>query len=340
MWTSRQDPGQQHFPAELLSGVGGEVRRLVTQPGDGQHDGPYSKEREVRLEKMRYIAKAIAADLSADPNVLAVWLIGSAARGNIWEGSDIDIQVLVRRVENRFSYRRINDEDVLLKFLTESEIEKLLFEEKSDPALCGFRSSVPLYDRDGILARLKPQAGTLRRTDEEYRHEALERVEEMYEDWHRAVKSHTIGDRCGLSLYLTGTVAGLVGVWFALDKTPMRTYTPYDDVICLLPRELQDRMGGCIGSSETCLETRYRLLEETVQMMTDRVAKRYGQEISRVIGTAPKTYDEVQRALGSGIPRELFVTLSGKGLVSISTRKVRIGPSTFLEEVYSAPTIP
>lgn len=290
----------------------------------------------MRLEKMRLIAKAVAADLSRDPNVLAVWLIGSVARGNIREGSDIDIQALVREVRNRFSYRRINDENVLLKFLTRPEVEKLLFEEKSDPALCAFQSSLPLYDGDGILAELKARAEGLPRPEEEYRYETLERLEEMYEDWHRAVKSHTIGDPSGLCRYLTGTVAGLVGVWYALGRIPMWTYTPYEDVLRLLPRELGDRMRTCIGASEKDLETRYKLLEDTVQMMTDSVAERYGQEIAQVIGEEANTYDEVQRALGSGLPRELLVALSEKGLVGISVREVRIGPSAFFEEVYSA----
>lgn len=292
---------------------------------------------KARLEGMRLIARAMASELARKPSVLGAWLIGSVARGNIWEGSDIDLQVMVERVVKRIECRRINDETIITKFLTKAEIYRSVFEDEDDPVICGIRDCIILHDPNGWVTGLKWHAEQTSRPRRRSLGEMVERLEETWESWQGARKAKVRGDRPALALALTCIVRSLMGLLYALEGIRMPSYATTEENLARLPGPEAKALMDCLGITRLGLGARFERLTGMLTEATEKISRIYGDEIARFLDGREMTYREIEKELGAGIPIQLTRALAEEGVISVTRRPVMMLRTTFYEEVYSTP---
>ena len=289
-----------------------------------------------RLQKMRNLANDMVSDFSKRPDVEAVWFIGSVARGNIWEGSDIDLQVMVKKLGNRIEYRKIDNEDIITKFYTKNEIEKAIFEDEEDPIILAIRDSIILYDPEEYLATLQRktrQISSRRRSLEEI----IERLEEALESWQGCVKAHRRKDHPALVHRITRMTPDIIGLFYALKRIPIPNYNSTQENLEKLPIDIAQDLIDCLGLTGLSPETRFETLQDLLDRATRTVAQEYGRELAQFIGDREMTFNDLEGKLGAGPPRQLVEILSVKGIISTNQRPVLIGGTTHYEEMYSTP---
>lgn len=112
------------------------------------------------------LARRVAQDLLEErgDDILAVGIMGSVALGETSQFSDIDMIVITRRRDPEGWQQRIVD-GILVSGLqmTREEAERSVTTPNLDlpEILSGWRSVLPIHDPDGILARLKEEAGSV-----------------------------------------------------------------------------------------------------------------------------------------------------------------------------------
>ncbi len=310
------------------------------QPSNGNNDPEGEPADRGRLERMRLIARAAASDLADRPGVLAVWLIGSVYRGNIWKGSDIDLQVMVKKVRRRIECRRIDGEDIIVKFVTRNQLERSILGDGDDPVICAMRDSTILHDPHGYVARLKMHAAQACLSRSTKLAETIERLEETWEDWQRADKAYCKGDQPALALRVTCITGSMMGLLYALEGIRIPSYTPTEENLARLADTERQGLRDCLGVTGLGLEARFEQLTNMLDKATERIAQVYGEDIARLVKGREMTQRDIEEELGAGLPRQLVKVLVEKGLLSMSRRPIEISGTAFYEEVYSTPPNP
>lgn len=113
--------------------------------------------------KARAVARAVAAEYSKR-GTRAVLLAGSWVRGDAHRHSDIDLWILGRRRDSEALWR---EPFVVSISHTTETAERRKFREpgRLGGVIPGWRLAIPLYDPDGIAARLKSEARRFRWND-------------------------------------------------------------------------------------------------------------------------------------------------------------------------------
>jgi predicted nucleotidyltransferase len=112
-----------------------------------------------RTEKERALA-VLLEELRADPEVTAVFLFGSHARGEDRPDSDIDLLVIARGPFHKTVARRAGVEFEVFRNNPEDTVA--FWRANRDDFESFWRDARPLFDREGTVARMTAAAASVR----------------------------------------------------------------------------------------------------------------------------------------------------------------------------------
>ncbi len=190
------------------------------------------------LREKRSIAKKVAQDLKRDfgANLLAVGLRGSVARGTAEKFSDIDLLVVLQKLEETpLTYKIIDNTYCSLNFETRaSALSKLREPHPELPeTLGGFTKIRAIYDPGGLLLRLEEEA---RRVPSNVFQESAElALIHSFEDFCRAKNAFLKKDNIVLKDNIhnithsaASVVASLNEKGFASDREIFKSYKKFE----------------------------------------------------------------------------------------------------------------
>jgi predicted nucleotidyltransferase len=113
-----------------------------------------------KIEEKRRALTVFLGELRADPEVMAVFVFGSHARGDDRPDSDIDLLVIAAGAFRKTVTRR---DGVEFEIFRNNPADTVAFWRAHRDDFDGFwRDAKPLFDRDGTVALLSAAAATIR----------------------------------------------------------------------------------------------------------------------------------------------------------------------------------
>ena len=235
-------------------------------------------------KRLRAIAEQLARRILRERgDVVAIAIVGSVARGEARAGSDLDIDVVVRRGRGNHVSAVVDGTIVSLSFTPRSAFARQFGEATGWLAqrLGGLRADV-LYDPGGLFPKLRDRVARLPAVT--YRRSAREALVEMYEYLGKLRKARWRGDHANLvyAAWVVGVNAiRLVALvnrrWYASENT---LWTEWRSFPSLPPRfsELDAVACGFRRTGDAALARTTEALWRTCE----RWARRRGIRLPRV----------------------------------------------------------